>query len=268
MASRFGTIIKEGRRLFPPHDYGYGGILNMDGAVIRRLTFGKATNLFLSTTEARKFENGRFYPGFDCYESSWWIMHKLEEQGIPGEYVELQRPPIFDNDIAVRADGTILAITPGIKGFPAGIKYTGEVDVADIELEIRHRYEINFQIQGTRIPLNCERFAGCTVFNFFGIYSVDVLFAASFATYLDGNGPNPRTFETTLSFDKRYLGDARTAAKERDFTWLKRNLSKRSTFSGRLSQMPQDQYAAHNTFAQNTLLRILTILDPACAGRF
>ncbi len=125
-------IMDRAKALFPAHDYGYGSWLRHDGMSIKAIDASRPGELHLSSQTPRRFENGRYYPGWDCVESSRYIKKELDTVGIASSYVELENP-VYPHDMAVLAGGAEapLTITPGLNIIAEDIK-SGRISFREI----------------------------------------------------------------------------------------------------------------------------------------
>lgn len=109
-------IINRARALFPMNEYGRAGMLTHPGARICPVALGKDTDIMFISNTPRSLRNGRYYPGWDCFEASFYLANQLKHKGAKPEFV-ISRTPIYNVDVAVLIGDTLISITPGVPTF-------------------------------------------------------------------------------------------------------------------------------------------------------
>jgi len=91
-------------------------MLTHPGSRICPVALGKDTDIMLISNTPRFFRNGRYYPGWDCFESSFYLANQLKHKGAKPEFVIL-KSPIYRVDVALLIGDDLISITPGIPTF-------------------------------------------------------------------------------------------------------------------------------------------------------
>ena len=109
-----GSILSLGRRVFPVADYGYGSFLKDSQSRISFARWNEQKTLAITFPGQRHLtQEGRYVPGYDCFESSFWIYDSLLKWGYVPTFVQISNP-FFAHDYAVECEGNLLTLTPGI----------------------------------------------------------------------------------------------------------------------------------------------------------
>ncbi|MFA5097978.1 MAG: hypothetical protein WC490_05055 [Candidatus Margulisiibacteriota bacterium] len=130
----------EGRGLFPVSDYGYGKWLRHPGARIFAPNMGQPRNLVLSSGIPRQIENSRYVAGWDCVESSFWLMNRLKADGFSARCIGVSTPLYPQDVIVLSTTGSgikPLSLTPGVEASVISMK----VDIPDDQ--IRQMYGLH-----------------------------------------------------------------------------------------------------------------------------
>jgi len=109
-------ILNRARALFPVNDYGRAGMLTHPGTRICAVKIGRETDVMLISNTARTLRNGRYYPGWDCFEASYYLLRQLKRAGIDSTLL-VTKSPIYSLDTAVLVEDTLVSITPGVPTF-------------------------------------------------------------------------------------------------------------------------------------------------------
>lgn len=110
-------IINRARALFPVNEYGRAGMLTHPGARICPVALGKDTDIMLVSNTPRSLRNGRYYPGWNCLESSCWLERQIRKEVGRGSEIVMLKTPLYDIDVAVLSEDTLVSITPGVSAF-------------------------------------------------------------------------------------------------------------------------------------------------------
>jgi hypothetical protein len=157
--------LQEGRALFPVSDYGYSSFFDHPNATISDpLGMGE---LRISSETPRRSENGRYYPGFDCIESAYWLGERLRKEGFDPQFVRVETP-IFQEDYGVSVNGQLLSLTPGVMENDSTVKIGGPI--AGLDVRWLQKARINNAISGRTIALSCAVKSPALFVDLFGIY--------------------------------------------------------------------------------------------------
>lgn len=112
-SARIDNILAKGRLLFPQNEYGYSSWFKMPGIIISPLREQRLMKLALIGSVQREMRDGRYYPGFDCFEASYWLKDQVHHEGGKSRDVWVQNP-LYPRDIGIEVDGKLLSLTPQI----------------------------------------------------------------------------------------------------------------------------------------------------------
>ena len=111
------ALLEKGKAIFPESDYGYRAMIKNPRSefVYTHFTnpYMQGEHLILKYIEPRKiYPDGRYVPGFDCFDSSFWLYKNLQSFGFKPEMAVL-RNSLWGIDYAVSNQGQLLSLTPG-----------------------------------------------------------------------------------------------------------------------------------------------------------
>lgn len=184
------SIAIEARRVFPVSDYGFGKFLKMPDTRIVQKDPRNRFDLGLTSPTPRELVNGRYTPGWDCFESSLWIRNQLQESGHKAMVLAAQTPVYpTDNIVIYKEKGwfklpKLMSITPGV--IPSRVKLEKEYSEQELQSAFAEHKFVDAQrsVSGSITTTSAEGIGGSVVKNGFGLFF-----------------DNPGTFELSIMTD-------------------------------------------------------------------
>jgi len=149
-------ILSRGRVVFPVADYGNYRSVISDLTVLSVEECGELgtgeKRLIMKSSQPRVItQDGRYSEGFDCFESSYWLMEKLRQQGGEARLVMVSHP-FFSSDYAVFMPGEnkTYSLTPGLGFDVSMLSRIGEIgdDLAKSNWEQRAIHPLALDLPG------------------------------------------------------------------------------------------------------------------------
>lgn len=193
------SIINAARILFPIEEYGYRSWLQHPGAKIVQSEANNPTGrLMLRASQPRLFENGRYFPGWDCLEATRYLMVEFGKAGYPATPIRLSSD-VHTQDFAVKSEDGIVTITPGVESAIATGQFTTQGEADDLENLWQKRETIDHPVSHEMMLLNWKVAGNSKFSNYAGIYfQPGDIFELVFQTNLIAHGKKVEGMEFSL----------------------------------------------------------------------
>lgn len=173
------TVLATGRNLFPAADCGYRSWLFHPNAAIRPAGPTRSSsyknNLVLTSLTPREIKNGRYYPGHDSLESSYWLMNRLREEGISAKAAGLQTT-VSETDVAVEADGNLYSLNHATSALlegrfsKSGCSFVEYIPDYAMQRLWEEKRSVEHPVSGVLMPLNWGHAGSMAYLNSVGIF--------------------------------------------------------------------------------------------------